>query len=155
MIMTQCKCGLCETEPHDSDCAVHNEPATPNGDCDCKGDKCFGSSNVIHLHEPDGATTFDISGEEEFSYRHISSKDYFDHADSWLLDFDDNETIAAEYLAGAYYLTMMIEGDTRVLSSNGEAMRFYSADELLLFVAKNSTHYERLSVWISRPPTKD
>jgi hypothetical protein len=36
-IMTQCKCGPCETLPHDSDCAVHNEPATPNGDCDCKG----------------------------------------------------------------------------------------------------------------------
>jgi hypothetical protein len=34
--MNQCKCGLCETVPHDSDCAVHNEPATPNGDCDCK-----------------------------------------------------------------------------------------------------------------------
>jgi hypothetical protein len=34
--MTQCKCGLCETVPHDSDCAVHNEPATRNGDCDCR-----------------------------------------------------------------------------------------------------------------------
>jgi hypothetical protein len=37
-VMNQCKCGLCETVPHDSDCAVHNEPATPNGDCDCKGE---------------------------------------------------------------------------------------------------------------------
>jgi hypothetical protein len=36
--MNQCKCGLCETVPHDSDCAVHNEPATPNGDCDCRGE---------------------------------------------------------------------------------------------------------------------
>lgn len=35
--MTQCKCGLCETVQHDSDCAVHNEPATPNGACDCRG----------------------------------------------------------------------------------------------------------------------
>ena len=24
-----------EAPPHDSDCALHNEPATPNGPCDC------------------------------------------------------------------------------------------------------------------------
>lgn len=36
--MTQCECGLCETEPHDSDCAAHNAPEAPNGECDCKGE---------------------------------------------------------------------------------------------------------------------
>jgi len=32
-----CKCTECKTVTHDCDCAVHNEPATPKGDCDCKG----------------------------------------------------------------------------------------------------------------------
>lgn len=37
----QCKCNAClerhkNDEPgHLSDCAVHNEPAMPNGECDC------------------------------------------------------------------------------------------------------------------------
>ncbi len=34
--MSECKCDECKTQQHDSDCAVHNEPATPRGDCDCK-----------------------------------------------------------------------------------------------------------------------
>ena len=32
-----CNCGMCTQEyQHLSDCAVHNEPALPNGDCNCK-----------------------------------------------------------------------------------------------------------------------
>lgn len=38
-----CQCDECIKLPdgigHWSDCAVHNEPALPNGECDC--DKCF------------------------------------------------------------------------------------------------------------------
>ena len=30
-----CQCPACEVTPHASDCAVHNEPAYPNGSCDC------------------------------------------------------------------------------------------------------------------------
>lgn len=30
-----CKCEACKTVKHMSDCAVHNEPAEPNGACDC------------------------------------------------------------------------------------------------------------------------
>ena len=33
-----CQCNECKEAPHDSDCAVHNEPATPNGPCDCKSE---------------------------------------------------------------------------------------------------------------------
>ena len=29
-----CQCNECR--PHTSDCAVHNEPAYPNGPCDCR-----------------------------------------------------------------------------------------------------------------------
>lgn len=31
----RCGCKACETIDHASDCAVHNEPAYPNGKCDC------------------------------------------------------------------------------------------------------------------------
>jgi hypothetical protein len=32
----RCQCKSCKSVPlHDSDCAVHNEPAYPNGPCDC------------------------------------------------------------------------------------------------------------------------
>jgi hypothetical protein len=35
-----CMCGTCKQGiVHDSDCAVHNMPAYPNGDCDCAADK--------------------------------------------------------------------------------------------------------------------
>lgn len=34
--MNECICHECKIRKHDSDCAVHNEPATPKGDCDCK-----------------------------------------------------------------------------------------------------------------------
>ncbi len=37
--MSECKCDECKTQQHDSDCAVHNEPATPSGDCDCEPDE--------------------------------------------------------------------------------------------------------------------
>lgn len=31
-----CQCNACKSGLiHSSDCAVHNEPAIPNGDCDC------------------------------------------------------------------------------------------------------------------------
>lgn len=30
-----CQCPACKTTPHASDCAVHNEPAYPNGECNC------------------------------------------------------------------------------------------------------------------------
>lgn len=30
-----CGCESCRTIVHLSDCAVHNEPAFPNGPCDC------------------------------------------------------------------------------------------------------------------------
>ena len=31
-----CQCSACAAgRPHDSDCAVHNMPATANGPCDC------------------------------------------------------------------------------------------------------------------------
>lgn len=31
-----CNCVACQTDgPHASDCAVHNEPAEPKGECDC------------------------------------------------------------------------------------------------------------------------
>lgn len=30
-----CQCVACKATPHKSDCAVHNEPAEPNGPCDC------------------------------------------------------------------------------------------------------------------------
>ena len=34
---TICSCGSCTTEyQHQSDCAVHNMPAMPNGKCDCR-----------------------------------------------------------------------------------------------------------------------
>jgi len=40
----QCMCEACKDGTiHDSDCSVHNEPAFPNGECDCsksKGDLC-------------------------------------------------------------------------------------------------------------------
>jgi len=33
---TGCQCVACKRDgQHDSDCAVHNEPAIPNGPCDC------------------------------------------------------------------------------------------------------------------------
>ena len=33
-----CQCEACQTDgPHMSDCAVHNEPAYPNGPCSCGG----------------------------------------------------------------------------------------------------------------------
>ena len=36
-----CGCGSCSVEyQHKSDCAVHNEPAMPNGECDCKPFRC-------------------------------------------------------------------------------------------------------------------
>jgi hypothetical protein len=31
-----CQCPECQVLPHESDCAVHNEPAYPAGECDCK-----------------------------------------------------------------------------------------------------------------------
>jgi hypothetical protein len=31
----KCSCSACAVTPHASDCAVHNEPAYPNGPCDC------------------------------------------------------------------------------------------------------------------------
>jgi hypothetical protein len=31
----QCQCPACKIKPHASDCSVHNEPAWPNGPCDC------------------------------------------------------------------------------------------------------------------------
>lgn len=34
--MTTCNCGSCDSRLHDSDCSVHNEPAYPNGPCDCR-----------------------------------------------------------------------------------------------------------------------
>jgi hypothetical protein len=34
-----CECDACKISPHWSDCAVHNEPAYPNGPCDCGGYK--------------------------------------------------------------------------------------------------------------------
>ncbi|KKN73790.1 hypothetical protein LCGC14_0397380 [marine sediment metagenome] len=33
--MTTCNCGNCADYSHQSDCAVHNEPAYPNKSCDC------------------------------------------------------------------------------------------------------------------------
>ena len=33
--MTTCNCGNCNDYQHQSDCAVHNEPAYPNGPCRC------------------------------------------------------------------------------------------------------------------------
>lgn len=30
-----CQCPACKIAPHESDCPVHNEPAWPNGPCDC------------------------------------------------------------------------------------------------------------------------
>jgi hypothetical protein len=30
-----CECKYCVVSPHKSDCAVHNEPARPAGECDC------------------------------------------------------------------------------------------------------------------------
>lgn len=30
----KCQCQACK--PHDSDCAVHNMPAYPNGECNCR-----------------------------------------------------------------------------------------------------------------------
>ena len=30
-----CQCGSCNPTPHKSDCAVHNEPALPKGECNC------------------------------------------------------------------------------------------------------------------------
>ena len=31
-----CQCPECQVTPHASDCAVHNEPAYPNGACNCR-----------------------------------------------------------------------------------------------------------------------
>lgn len=41
--MTQCGCGHCDIYQHTSDCAVHNMPAYPNGNCTCG----------MHPHHPD------------------------------------------------------------------------------------------------------
>ena len=30
-----CNCGSCDERSHNSDCAVHNAPAYPPGECDC------------------------------------------------------------------------------------------------------------------------
>lgn len=36
-----CQCKECSIELiHKSDCAVHNEPATPNKECDCEPMQC-------------------------------------------------------------------------------------------------------------------
>lgn len=34
----RCQCSSCKIKPHWSDCAVHNEPAERNGECNCCGD---------------------------------------------------------------------------------------------------------------------
>lgn len=34
-VFTACKCDACKSVLHKSDCAVHNEPANKNGNCDC------------------------------------------------------------------------------------------------------------------------
>jgi hypothetical protein len=31
-----CQCDACKEVKHDSDCAVHNEPAYPKGKCNCR-----------------------------------------------------------------------------------------------------------------------
>lgn len=31
-----CQCEACKVVKHASDCSVHNEPAHPNGPCDCR-----------------------------------------------------------------------------------------------------------------------
>lgn len=39
---------------HDSDCATHNEPAYPNGDCDCRLQKTSDKlTNIICNHDGD------------------------------------------------------------------------------------------------------
>ncbi|MDX4958015.1 hypothetical protein [Delftia acidovorans] len=57
--MTQHTCGSNGCS-HDSDCAVHNEPAMPAGPCDCsrKAVKVLGEvlSVVQHYLPPDGGT---------------------------------------------------------------------------------------------------
>lgn len=37
---------------HDSDCAQHNEPAYPNGPCDCGADKLVSLKDVLELIKP-------------------------------------------------------------------------------------------------------
>lgn len=33
--LSGCQCPECQVKPHASDCAVHNEPAYPKGECNC------------------------------------------------------------------------------------------------------------------------
>ena len=49
-----CQCLECKDYAHKSNCAVHNEPALPKGECDCKEPKeCGCPSNVIACcHDP-------------------------------------------------------------------------------------------------------
>lgn len=43
-----------KTGKHWSDCAVHNEPATPNGPCDCDANAPAGETVVTAFVQQDG-----------------------------------------------------------------------------------------------------
>lgn len=45
----QCQCLECRVTPHASDCAVHNEPAYPKGECTCKAQP---EQEPVAWHEP-------------------------------------------------------------------------------------------------------
>ena len=82
-----CQCPACKVTPHASDCAVHNEPAYPNGSCDCgvqQPANQLDDINVVDIpaqHEPVAYSyTSRITGAQGFS--HYPMPRFID-ADSW------------------------------------------------------------------------
>jgi hypothetical protein len=46
----RCGCESCKTYLHKSDCAVHQEPARPNGPCDCRPSDGV-DNKIIHIYQ--------------------------------------------------------------------------------------------------------
>lgn len=59
---------------HDSDCAVHNEPAMPNGPCDCGADdigrQTAALEQISGMHLPDQPAAYGMD-ELTWAKRHI------------------------------------------------------------------------------------
>ena len=72
----QCQCPACKIAPHASDCPVHNEPAWPNGPCDCGAQpEQEPVAWMIWLHGPAGHFDHKQFAELEFDRR---NKEYPD-----------------------------------------------------------------------------
>ena len=87
-----CQCVHCLADgPHDSDCAVHNEPALPIGECDC-------SKNAA----PSSGQLGEVTGEGETPRTDAFKRHYDggDKANSWdYVDVEDCESLERELAA--------------------------------------------------------